>query len=337
MNKIYNIDYVRFILAYLVLFQHSFELGAFNYPLFHTFFGSKFAVDCFFILSGFLVFQSFDKDPKIYNYFIKRFFRIYPAYIFTILFFILLFIILFKQINYQSLLNYLLSQLFFTNSIHPTIQGVFQNNHFNVINGALWTLKIEILFYISVPIIYLISKKIGLLRIVFVLFLSSLSWDYTMLYLSKSFNIPDSLFHQFPTQLKYFSSGIFLYYLFESKSIKTTSLLHLVLSFLLYLLIYKYSFEENFILRPLILSSILFSVITLKYQLPKLTFDFSYGLYISHFPILQLLLTFNTFSHIKLFIISSSLVIVYACMVWNFIEKPFMKYGKNMIRINNIK
>ena len=336
MKKIHNIDYIRFVLAYLVLFQHSFELGGFSYPIFHTFLGSKFAVDCFFILSGFLVYKSFDKEPKIYNYFIKRFFRIYPAYLFTILFFSLIFLYLFQNINHKSLFSYIISQLFFTNSIYPSIHGVFQNNNFNVINGALWTLKIEILFYIFVPIIHLISKKIGSLRIIFVLFLLSILWDYILLYLSKSYNIHSSLFHQFPTQLKYFSIGIFIYFLNESKKIDSTSFIHIAISFLMYLSIYKYSFEENLILRPLVLSTILYSIIFLKHQLPKLNFDFSYGLYISHFPILQLLLCFEKISHLRLLIYASGIVVIYACMVWYFIEKPFMKYGKNIIRINKV-
>ena len=165
MKQIHNIDYVRFLLAYLVLFQHSFELGGYNYPSYHNLFGSKFAVDCFFILSGFLVFQSYDKEPVLKSYLVKRLFRIYPAYIFTILFFIGVFIFVYQSISLQSIQKYFLAQILFTNSICPSISGVFEKNHLDTINGALWTLKIEMLFYFSVPIIHFFYLKFSLLKV----------------------------------------------------------------------------------------------------------------------------------------------------------------------------
>ena len=74
-----NFHIIRLILAILVFFTHWNILTNQNiqHILFHL---SGYAVDMFFIVSGFLIFWSFDKDQNIKHFYIKRFFRIFPLY-----------------------------------------------------------------------------------------------------------------------------------------------------------------------------------------------------------------------------------------------------------------
>lgn len=79
-----NFDILRLTLAILVFFAHwniltSQELSN---SLFHL---SGFAVDMFFVVSGFLIFWSFDADQNKKHFYIKRFFRIFPLYAFLII------------------------------------------------------------------------------------------------------------------------------------------------------------------------------------------------------------------------------------------------------------
>ena len=84
-----NFTLVRLILATLVIFGHFKVLpelssadGLHGY--------ADFAVDAFFIVSGYLVYESFENSPKIGkqrigSFYIKRFLRIYPLYLVVIL------------------------------------------------------------------------------------------------------------------------------------------------------------------------------------------------------------------------------------------------------------
>ena len=147
-----------------------------------------------------------------------------------------------------------------------------------------------------------------------------------------NFTLPNSIFHQYTTQIKYFSFGILIYYLINSKMVRSTPPFILVISILVYVLFYLLELEESFILRPFLLSNILISIISLKHQLPRLGFDFSYGLYISHFPIIQMLLSFRMYSHSNLLVVASLIALIYSFMIWNLIEKPFLLYGKKFIK-----
>src|SRR5213593_437282 len=78
---------LRLLFAGAVLFSHCFELidrGRIHEPLdrlFHTFSAGDLAVDGFFVLSGYLILQSWLRDPNPARYLARRALRIYPAFI----------------------------------------------------------------------------------------------------------------------------------------------------------------------------------------------------------------------------------------------------------------
>jgi peptidoglycan/LPS O-acetylase OafA/YrhL len=75
-----NLDLLRFLFASIVFFVHSHSIsGSYNLRIF-SYLSSAIAVKSFFIISGFLIFMSYQNSSSIKNYFFKRIRRIYPAY-----------------------------------------------------------------------------------------------------------------------------------------------------------------------------------------------------------------------------------------------------------------
>ena len=77
-----NFDFIRFFLAYSVMFNHFSTLTETD-PFW--FVSGGFRVKGFFIISGFLVMFSFLRTPNTRIFFRKRIQRIMPAYSLTIL------------------------------------------------------------------------------------------------------------------------------------------------------------------------------------------------------------------------------------------------------------
>jgi peptidoglycan/LPS O-acetylase OafA/YrhL len=154
-----NFDILRLILAILVFFAHWNILTSqdISNPLFHL---SGFAVDMFFIVSGFLIFWSFDADQNKKHFYIKRFFRIFSLFAFLILL-QTLFFIGFSDGNTLEIIKYFLVNIFFLNFLAPSVGTTLSALQVDAINGSLWTLKNEIVFYAFVPFIFMLYKKWG--------------------------------------------------------------------------------------------------------------------------------------------------------------------------------
>ncbi|MDE1968443.1 MAG: acyltransferase family protein, partial [Alphaproteobacteria bacterium] len=72
-----NFTAFRLLLALWVLLGHyKIFIGDFDPPW--PFEYAMAAVDCFFVVSGYLVTSSFDRDSDFLRFYIRRFFRIYP-------------------------------------------------------------------------------------------------------------------------------------------------------------------------------------------------------------------------------------------------------------------
>jgi peptidoglycan/LPS O-acetylase OafA/YrhL len=76
-----NFDLLRLLFAGMVCLVHAYQLSGQADLLWITrFCSSQIAVESFFVLSGFLIFMSYEKSSSLYSYFSKRIRRIYPAY-----------------------------------------------------------------------------------------------------------------------------------------------------------------------------------------------------------------------------------------------------------------
>lgn len=338
MNNKNCFDFLRFFFAFNILLAHLSELSQSNSLSFLSFFSnSNIAVKGFFVISGFLVAKSFVTTPSLKKYFFKRAKRILPAYIVVVLC-ATVFLVFFSNYNYLeyfsdfSVYKYLGWNLVFLNFMHPCLPGVFENNLLCAVNGSLWTLKVEEGFYVILPLIFYIIKKfkkpVLILGILYVF--SILYWFVMDSYFEKPL-----LAKQLPGYLSYFIVGIFLFLNFafvmrNKKQILAISILVLIGC--------NFSNFKIDICYPAVFGTI---VIIAAYSLSFLNNfgkygDFTYGLYIYHFPIIQVFRHCNLFERynpILMAIIGILITLLFAVISWFIVEKRFLdRYHNKKIK-----
>ena len=318
-----NFDILRLILAILVYFAHWNILTSqdISNQLFHL---SGYAVHMFFIVSGFLIFWSFDADQNKKHFYIKRFFRIFPLYAFLIIL-QTLFFISFSDGSTFEVIKYFIANIFFLNFLAPSVGSTLSSLEVNAINGSLWTLKNEVVFYLIVPLLFMFYKKWGG-YILLILYSLSVVYMFAVDYLGI-----EKLLLQFPAQVRLFMVGILLYILFDKFNKNNIYLLAIVSLILLIFL--KDNTYFNYILYPFCIG---FMMIFLVYFVKniKVNFDFSYSLYILHFPVIQLALYFeiNPTNPIISFVVLFAVILVLSYFSEKYIEKRFIKIGREIVK-----
>lgn len=327
-----NFDLLRLYLAFSVCFAHLGEAsGVAAFVPLARFFYSGIAVDCFFVLSGFLIFRSFDRSSTTRSYLNKRVRRIYPAYFSVVVLAAVLLPFLFVQPTTDLLfsiewLRYLFSNLAFLNFLQPDLPGIFTANSLQVINAPLWTIKIEVMFYLSVPLIFLLCKNNKQWLVLCCLYAASLSYSLIFLHLhaAKGLEVYLRLEKQLPGQLTFFLSGGGLYLYF--------SLFKKYWIYCLFLAALTILFQENVLLQMLYPFALAITVISFSLCFPYLGNwgkfgDMSYGVYIYHFPLIQIFTTFSLFDG-QVWIRFTGLVLTIlatAFFSYHYIERPFLK------------
>lgn len=156
-----NFDFIRVLLAFIVFVGHLGALSDSSQLEFLTNSPVEVAVFSFFIVSGFLIARSYERSSSLKSYIKKRINRIVPAYLLVVF----LCTVLLSTVSTLSfsdyfgntqVYKYFLWNSAFMNFMAPSLPGVFGNE---AVNGALWTLKIEMCFYFAVPLIFYYLEK----------------------------------------------------------------------------------------------------------------------------------------------------------------------------------
>lgn len=150
-----SFDLLRFVAASLVLVDHSFVLtgrhgvpGPFAYET-----PGGFAVAVFFVISGFLVAGSWQREPRLSAFAAKRTLRILPAYVAVTAVCALALGPLLSSLPAGEYFRHAQTWSYFKSvtflELHFSLPGVFAGNPYpHAVNGSIWTLPIEILMYI---------------------------------------------------------------------------------------------------------------------------------------------------------------------------------------------
>jgi len=151
-----NLDLLRLIFSVQVLVEHaSIHMGV-KLPGFIEHFPG---VPAFFFISGFLIYAAYLNAPGV-PYFKNRILRLYPGLVFVTIGGLAVLV----MANGWSVLHKHAGELFVWFVAQTTIgqaynPALFRDIGVGVMNGSLWTITTEILFYILVPVIVGLERK----------------------------------------------------------------------------------------------------------------------------------------------------------------------------------
>ena len=131
------------------------------------------------MVSGFLIALSYKRSHDVWAFYVRRIFRIYPMYACVVLVqtAILMSLLPGGPLSApESTLRYLATNLVMANFLQYDIAGMLNGLPTPGINPSLWTLKIELGFYLIVPLIIMAVRRWGWQVLVFI-FVASVAYD----------------------------------------------------------------------------------------------------------------------------------------------------------------
>ena len=340
-NKRYQeLDALRGISVLLVVFFH-FTMGKSEFN--SVFKLGVTGVDLFFIISGFVIFISLQQISRGRDFVINRISRLYPTYCSSVTFtFLLLF--LYSLYSKESISSYLP----FKYLGNLTMIQFYLN--IPDLDGPYWSLIVELLFYLSMLIVYKLNvlrflNGIGIVLSIIIIF-SILLFDKNRFVNYIVYYIP--LFQFFPL----FLSGTVFYKIYISKQNKIINYLIILFCFICQILLFPYVGRSYLFINHLQYCFMLFLYFFLFFLFVNnyLTFivnsitlffgKISYALYLIHqclsmdfiFPFFYKKLHMNFW--IVSFFIALPISIGVATFITNKIEIPFSKKIKKMFNYN---
>src|SRR5579871_2099226 len=313
-----NFDFLRFFFACLVIFSHSFSIVYGNYihePLFAVSGGflsfGAIAVMGFFVISGYLITQSWQRSGTAGDYLKKRVLRIYPGFIAASLFCLLIvgplgadsFAAYRHHVHPVSFL--LRMALLF----QPRLPGVFAHNpQPGAVDASMWTIRYEFLCYLLVAAFGLLGLwRRRVVLGLFVLCLSGNLWLFGHRHVAYTLPEAEQAMSTVAHALSFFrldlSSAVFgclyflagaVYFLYRDRIVRSPALALLALCLVLVsfthpvlliftmplcgpYLLFLFAFHAPFDLRAFAARG-----------------DFSYGMYLYAFPLQQLLVSWGS-------------------------------------------
>ncbi len=341
-----NFNLIRFILATLVIFSHCYGILGFIEPITNLTgnmsFGS-FAVDAFFVISGFLVSSSLIMgNGNLINFFYARILRVYPALIVSVLFTVFVIgtnyttLSLVDFLIHTDIYIYIIKNATFLFSLSPEyyLPGVFESkyNHDTVINASLWSLPWEIRLYMLLGVLFFIFRNV-LSTVIIIITIFSL-----MLYLiNHVFSFTGNNLQSFIRVFTLFFLGASFFFFkhkiiinYDKKSI--LFIIFIPLLIMLFMLLVLDNKPLFFIFYNLIVGYFIFYFAYFPNRILRKfneVGDYSYGLYIYSFPIQQAICVSFPKMNLMLFFIASYLTtLICAILSWHLIEKPCLKMKK---------
>jgi peptidoglycan/LPS O-acetylase OafA/YrhL len=308
-------------------------------------------VPLFFMVSGFLITDSYFNSKTIKEYFFKRGLRIYPALFLNIL--ILEFamyiggnmsdnnISFFEYIIY--ILGYMSTAVMGIGSTLIGLKGV-DIYHFDAFfsfypSGVLWTLAIELSFYLLLPFVLYFKKSYKVVILTILSFLSiyiTFFIDYTQ---SENFNaIMKLLTISILPYFWIFAIGIFMRLFWKNiqKFFIGYGIYYLIIylvfsSFMLYFTDTLGNYKTELYLSTIIQTILMaFAMFSMAFSYTHIKFnrktDLSYSTYLYHMLIVQILIGFGVMNSWYLYFIVIGATFCIAYLSWTYIEKPMLKF-----------
>lgn len=343
MNRSNHFDVLRLVAAAAVALLHLVELVR-DDRLTHAlgWLPTQWGLPTFFVLSGYLVYMSWELRPGWSGYASRRLRRILPAYVTVVL------VCAFAGAIFSTLsasdyfgspawLRYVLTNLAFLNFLQPSLPGLFQDNPFRggTVNGALWTIKVELMFYAVVPLIALAVRRWGASRALGAGYILSALWwvGFTEAAARTGWPVWHEVARQMPGQLMYFLAGAWAWC--ERERLATWGA-RVGWGGLLALLLLSWldgprtqGADASDVLAPIALAALVTWLAVGCRPRPALALrhDLSYGIYLWHFPLIQLAVQLGWFRSDPWLAagLVGGLIWCVAWLSWRWIEAPALK------------
>ena len=330
-----NFDLLRLFAATQVAIGHATAHLEHPIPLL-SWLGALPGVPIFFFLSGLLIYGSYvsslSSETPLRTFYKKRALRLYPGLWVCFLFSAALVWFSGYMIDNfpsnQELVIWITTQTTFLQFYNPEFLRAFGTG---ALNGALWTIAVELQFYVLFPLVHRLLRS----RFIFVLlvFCIFMALNQTNIYLNPRETSLEKIFNiSFVPWIYMFLFGAMVAHYEKIREFI------LGMNFLILALVFTfvYLWSEHLGLRwgnginPLGFGLIAIICFRLGFMKPKTSDallsknDVSYGVYIYHMPIINLVLYLSGTGSWQLYV---SLIATFACAIasWFFIEKPSLR------------
>lgn len=332
-----NFDLLRILAATQVMVIHSMARLGIPVPG-----GLKWlewfpGVPIFFVISGYLVSASFERQKNIARYFKNRFLRIYPG----------LWVCVGVTVIVTTALGYRPARLLDFIWLPAQLPGFIYTPEFlkhfgaGTYNGALWTIPIELQFYLVLPLVYFAMRRLRMdKQAVPVLLALFIAITLTISYTLPGFNTPqesriDKLIrYTFVSSFYLFLLGIVLQRLqaFRSKLIVGKGLYWIAGYVLL-----RLALPEELSPALTVVSYLALGIcaVSVAYTVPKASErilhgqDISYGVYIYHGLVINLLIEFGMRRGLYEIGVIAVTTLGLAALSWKLVEQPFLRKKKH--------
>ncbi len=320
-----NFTLLRVLLALLVVLGHAKLLSGTAWPRF-PFNLADAAVDAFFVVSGFLIAGSYERCHGLAAFYVRRIFRLYPMYLFVVLLQTAAMLALLPAGPFSephATLRYVAANALLANFLQYDIGGVLSGLRNPAINPSLWTLKIEIGFYLIVPLIWLAVRRWGS-WVLAAIFCGSVFYSLALRHFGDT-----RLARQLPGQLQFFVTGMALYLYGQQLRVNVWVTVAIAAVFLA-AWTFVHPIPDG--IRPLIVAAFVHSF-ALSTPPVRLRTDLSYSVYLLHGPLLQVLILLGLFHDNPLWIAGMVLaVLMLAFVTERLIERPGTEFGRTLSR-----
>ncbi|MET0386199.1 MAG: acyltransferase [Polyangiales bacterium] len=294
---------------------------------------STVAVQAFFVISGWIVPASAERSATTLGFWVRRFARLYPLYFVVVCAQGLCGLVFGEPAAHpaRELLRYIAVNAVFANFLQPSLFGLFADAPVHAFNPSLWTLKIEVMFYLVAPL-FVLCYRAQRTRALIALGVGSVALYYLARLRSEEFA------RQLPGQLRFFVAGFICWRLSTlqvgvHQDARRTRWMLVPLALLGVVLAHKL---ENLpwwgFLQPVAVAVFVYG---LAHSLPepRRMPDISYGLYILHAPLIQLgflLGWWSTHAYKSGLALAFAMTAALAALSWYGLEQPAIALARRV-------
>jgi peptidoglycan/LPS O-acetylase OafA/YrhL len=341
-----NFDLIRLFAALEVALHHTlhhFELR--DHWLFHSTSWLP-GVPIFFFVSGFLISKSYENNSRLAEYARNRALRIYPALV-ACTFLALASVFATGYMASQSwtwprLAAWILGQLTIVQFYSPEFIRGFGSG---ALNGSLWTVTVELQFYVLIPILYFLMARLterrrtlALIAMIAIFVVPNVVFQRLMLDRASAETLALKLAHvTFVPWLYMFLLGVLAQRNFGwTHRLVRGRAAPIVAAYaaISYVAVHFFDLPTGNEIHPALFPLLAVTVLSVAYTAPTLCDrllhrnDISYGVYIYHMPIINIMLYFGLISSFGWAAAAMIATVATAACSWFIVERPAIRRKK---------